>query len=377
MKEKIAVALLLSLILSACGGQAAPSPTASEIPMTWKEQYDLGVRYLSEGNYEEAVIAFAAAIEIEPKRLDAYVGLADAYIGLGDYEKASQAIEDGRNNCGEEYALTRVESSINFLRSGDEGIRITDFYFDKETYCKGEETDFLVSVAYHCPENEECILMIGANTTEPDFFAIMDEDYAVTGSGSYQFSVSVEPMQWDNADFGMYVNLSEAAHGEEWTPFGSDVLYIDREGNMKGWNDSEDTRNYTKAGVGSLGLENVATNYESNGNIIVDNDGAVGGMNIEADVVSPANVYTVRIATWYEESPDQEEINHTITRMVDRWKTDWSSDQHGERELPFHIANSHPVDEDELGKTLYVLLVGLDEDCNSVGYALVTEQVPG
>lgn len=38
----------------------------------WQEQYDLGVRYLNDGNYEEAIIAFTAAIEIDPKKPQAY-----------------------------------------------------------------------------------------------------------------------------------------------------------------------------------------------------------------------------------------------------------------------------------------------------------------
>ena len=54
--------------------------------MTWQEQYNLGIRYLSEGNYEEAIIAFTAAIEIDPKRAEAYVGRGDAYIGSGETE---------------------------------------------------------------------------------------------------------------------------------------------------------------------------------------------------------------------------------------------------------------------------------------------------
>ena len=46
--------LILMMVLPACGQkEAAP---------TWQEQYDLGIRYLSEGNYEEAIIAFTAAI---------------------------------------------------------------------------------------------------------------------------------------------------------------------------------------------------------------------------------------------------------------------------------------------------------------------------
>lgn len=54
---------------------------------TWQEQYDLGVRYLSEKNYEEAIIAFTAAIEIDPKQAFAYVGRGNAYMGSGETQE--------------------------------------------------------------------------------------------------------------------------------------------------------------------------------------------------------------------------------------------------------------------------------------------------
>lgn len=61
----------------------------------WREQYDLGVRYLSEGNYEEAIIAFTAAIEIDAKRPDGFIGRGDAYALSGDTkENLSAAQED-------------------------------------------------------------------------------------------------------------------------------------------------------------------------------------------------------------------------------------------------------------------------------------------
>ena len=63
-----AVILLLSLLVSC--GQSQES--------RWQEQYDLGMRYLSQGNYQEAVIAFTAAIEIDPKRAEALIGRGDA-----------------------------------------------------------------------------------------------------------------------------------------------------------------------------------------------------------------------------------------------------------------------------------------------------------
>ena len=63
------LALALPLALAACGGKGG-----------WQEQYDLGQKYLTEGNYEEAILAFTAAIEIDPKRALAYVGRGDAYV---------------------------------------------------------------------------------------------------------------------------------------------------------------------------------------------------------------------------------------------------------------------------------------------------------
>ena len=71
------------LLLPACGAPTTPSAATPDAP-TWQEQYDLGLRLLSEGNYEEAIIAFTAAIEIDAKQAPAYVGRGDAYAGSGE-----------------------------------------------------------------------------------------------------------------------------------------------------------------------------------------------------------------------------------------------------------------------------------------------------
>ncbi len=99
----ILATLMFTIFLTACG-QAAP---------TWQEQYDLGVRYLSEGNYEEAIIAFAAAIEIDPKRAEAYIGLADVYTEQGDVEKAAEILEQAVEAIGEVGSLTEALKSID------------------------------------------------------------------------------------------------------------------------------------------------------------------------------------------------------------------------------------------------------------------------
>lgn len=108
----LALVLTLLVSVSACG-KAQP---------TWQEQYDLGVRYLSEGNYEEAVIAFTAAIEIEPNQARAYVGRGDAYIKSGETEENlslaqmdyEQAIELDETSADAYLGLADV-----YIRQGD------------------------------------------------------------------------------------------------------------------------------------------------------------------------------------------------------------------------------------------------------------------
>ncbi len=63
-----------------------------------KEQYEeqcfLGERYLEELDYEAAIAAFEEAIRINPKREDAYLGMAEAYAGLGEYEEAEEILKE-------------------------------------------------------------------------------------------------------------------------------------------------------------------------------------------------------------------------------------------------------------------------------------------
>lgn len=86
MKRMTYIVLALILLLCSCGQPSTIGEGENTAP-TWQEQYDLGIRYLSEGNYEEAIIAFTAAIEVDPKRAEAYVGRGDAYVLSGETEE--------------------------------------------------------------------------------------------------------------------------------------------------------------------------------------------------------------------------------------------------------------------------------------------------
>lgn len=77
---------------------------------------ELGQRYLDELNYEQAIVCFEEYLEIDPKCVEAYAGLAQAYVGLGEYEKALEVLADGYAATGEGSLLemsSRIEIQYN------------------------------------------------------------------------------------------------------------------------------------------------------------------------------------------------------------------------------------------------------------------------
>lgn len=66
-------------------------------------QLDLGNKALLERNYEDAILFYDEAIKLNPKNVDAYLKIAEAYIAIGDYITACEYLEMG-------YDATRSEA---------------------------------------------------------------------------------------------------------------------------------------------------------------------------------------------------------------------------------------------------------------------------
>ena len=114
MKRVLNLLLLFGLILGLCAcGQRTATTVSADTP-TWQEQYDLGIRYLSEGNYEEAIIAFTAAIEIDPKQADAYMGLADVYTAQGNPDKAAEILKQALEILGEDKRISAALATLAY-----------------------------------------------------------------------------------------------------------------------------------------------------------------------------------------------------------------------------------------------------------------------
>ena len=72
------VVLSMILLLTACTSKAQKAV----------EKVELGQKYLTEQNYTEAVASFTEAIGLDPENIPAYMGRAQAYTGLKQYDDA-------------------------------------------------------------------------------------------------------------------------------------------------------------------------------------------------------------------------------------------------------------------------------------------------
>lgn len=76
-----------------------------------QKQLDLANTYLDSTDYDSAILAFEAALEIEPANLDAIQGLAEAYHGNGDSDFALELLSQ-TGDAGKNVAMQELEADI-------------------------------------------------------------------------------------------------------------------------------------------------------------------------------------------------------------------------------------------------------------------------
>lgn len=111
-------------VLTACGSKAAMAA----------DKIELGQKCLTELNYTEAVASFTEAIKLDQNNIQAYMGRAEAYLALGEYDKA---LKDYQFVCGktEEMPYTRALSYIGqaevYERTGKPEKALSDYELSK------------------------------------------------------------------------------------------------------------------------------------------------------------------------------------------------------------------------------------------------------
>jgi Tfp pilus assembly protein PilF len=91
-KNKVIVGSILAVVLILSGFWGWHSfGTEARV----QAKLDLAVKYLSENDYEKAILAFNDAIKIDPKEVKAYQGLARTYTVQGKYDDAKSSYDKG------------------------------------------------------------------------------------------------------------------------------------------------------------------------------------------------------------------------------------------------------------------------------------------
>lgn len=201
IKKYISVVVCLLLILTAC----LKNPT-------WQEQYDLGMRYLTESNYEEAILAFTAAIEMEPKNADAYFKLTDAYMAINQPEEAGKILLQ----C---YQVTEDNPLDQAISLCDIGI----YYFEKMDYERAIQV-FEVTIAVE-PDQADAYYYLGSIYTikgdQEKTNQIFLDGYRATGDARMNPDMfSVNSFYWE--DYNKDVPLNERGTYIEFGQFSPD-----------------------------------------------------------------------------------------------------------------------------------------------------------
>ena len=84
------------------------------------KQMDLGQKCLLEEDYEGAIVAFNKIIEMDPMNVEAYIGLADAYLGLKDMDAEMDALNRGYELTKDERLQVKMEEVSAILAKESE-----------------------------------------------------------------------------------------------------------------------------------------------------------------------------------------------------------------------------------------------------------------
>lgn len=142
--KKIIIAFVAALVLLVAVVVALATNLGQE-KIDIAEQLSLGEKYLLEMDYEKAILAFNKVIKVDPRNVKAYLGLADAYVGTGDIDKAIATLEKGLELTGDESINAKLESLKRAEGNGNEWAdwSVDDWVFNGVNVFKASPEDMV------------------------------------------------------------------------------------------------------------------------------------------------------------------------------------------------------------------------------------------
>lgn len=195
-----------------------------------------GDRYLDAMEYEKAIAAYEKAIEIEPKKVDAYIGLAKAYVAQGDYEAAIEILEEGIEETDSEELEDLLEEIQEEWNA--KNIRIAGYIYKVDTDLINDNNEVIADAVMELTDKsgkttsyevdrrgyyETDTLEKGKYTVSyyADGYLSYEQEVDLTG-GVYELDVYIEPDTYT----ALYGNISIA---DEDTNYGNNTPLSDAE----------------------------------------------------------------------------------------------------------------------------------------------------
>lgn len=179
MKKKNLWKLALAAVVAAAIAAAVivPQVSAQRKERALQEQLDLGAKYLDELDYEQALDAYQAAVEIDESCAEAYVGESYAYEGLEDVESAIDILLTAEEKLQDERINVRKEELFDGqIAAGKDALSLSHFEDARMAYrlagkiqIDGAALEGLVNVY---------VTWVNALAEKPDYeeaFAILEE----------------------------------------------------------------------------------------------------------------------------------------------------------------------------------------------------------
>lgn len=310
-------------------------------------------KYLLEMNYEQAIVEFEKSIALDPMNADAYIGLAEAYSGMGDIDKAVETLKLGYEQTGDE----RLKKMLEELLPSDDVEATTTVTTASETVTEAPEpeyvymyvpnkVDFETTINYGDKVNYtqlnypgydyEIPLSYDANgkiTNSIINYRLGYSVYGVNNSNGAAFGISDFDAKDSVAQLKIYEKVKKENEKNIEVYSGDGIVYVDVEYKYDEngtlieliyyYAGTNDIYSYSKYDSHGNSIKSVYNNYESTDSYVYNSDGSVAEMVSNSTTYSDEVSFTSKIKRKYTY-----DSNGYCTKMVEKQtnKTTYSND---------------------------------------------------
>lgn len=116
-KKNIIIIILAAVLVLGLGAGITAIAVTNSPSFKTSQGIELAERYLSEQNYEQAIVEYEKVLEIDPKNVDIYLGLAKTYEKMGNIDKVIEILREGYDQTGDNKIKQKLDAMTNPTQS--------------------------------------------------------------------------------------------------------------------------------------------------------------------------------------------------------------------------------------------------------------------